>query len=265
MSGNRNWIKDWTEGVPFYGKLLLLALIVMALVFAVVYPVVAAREGYLYNDQILVPGTENGNTIYSAEVKGELWHISVTLDKAVTFRFGDKQYGPYTAKIDPTAIPEEDNMAHLMTGVEVWEGDEIVFRGGIFDTGSYWIMVNEDGTNASSTISAVGSGGTVLGPDGEIIDPMEPSVATVLKLMNGPKLTHRGHGGFCFLGVFVSVIAAVQILFADELFRWHFIFRARNPEDIEPSDWELTMRPIAWTIMVAIALWVYIKGLQIII
>ena len=260
-----NRIKNWTEGVPAFGKLLLLALIVMALVFAVVYPVVAAREGYLYNDQILVPGTENGNTIYSAQVKGEQWRITVTPDKTVTFRCGEKEYGPYTAKIDPTAIPKEDNLANLMTGVEVREGDDIRFRGGIFDTGSYWIMVNEDGTDASFTISAVGSGGTVLGPDGEIIDPMEPSVATVLKLMNGPKLTHRGHGGFCFLGVFVSVIAAVYILFADEIFRWKFIFIARNPEDIEPSDWELTTRPIAWTIMVVIALWVYIKGLQIII
>lgn len=253
-------IKD----LSLYGKLLLLALIVMAIVFAVVYPVVAAREGYLYNDQILVPGTENGNTIYSAQVKGEQWRITVTPDKTVTFRCGEKEYGPYTAKIDPTAIPKEDNLANLMTGVEVREGDDIRFRGGIFDTGSYWIMVNEDGTDASFTIS-VGSGGTMRGPNGEIIDPMEPSVATVLKLMQGPELTHKGHGGFCFLGVFVSVIAAVQILFADELFRWRFIFRARNPEDIEPSDWELTMRPIAWTIMVAMALWVYIKGLQIII
>ena len=253
-------IKD----LSLYGKLLLLALIAMVIVFAVVYPVVAARKGVLYNDQILVPGTENGNTIYSAQVKGEQWRITVTPDKTVTFRCGEKEYGPYTAKIDPTAIPKEDNLANLMTGVEVREGDDIRFRGGIFDTGSYWIMVNEDGTYANFTIS-VGSGGTMRGPNGEIIDPMEPSVATVLKLMQGPELTHKGHGGFCFLGVFVSVIAAVQILFADELFRWRFIFRARNPEDIEPSDWELTIRPIAWTIMVAMALWVYIKGLQIII
>ena len=259
-----NRIKEWTEGVPAFGKLLLLALIVMALVFAVVYPVVTAREGYLYNDQILVPGTENGNTIYSAQVKGEQWRITVTPDKTVTFRCGEKEYGPYTAKIDPTAIPKEDNLANLMTGVEVREGDDIRFRGGIFDTGSYWIMVNEDGTYANFTIS-VGSGGTMRGPNGEIIDPMEPSVATVLKLMNGPKLTHRGHGGFWFVGIFISLSAAVYILFADAIFRWKFIFIARNPEDIEPSDWELTTRPIAWTIMVVIALWVYIKGLQIII
>ena len=257
-----NRIKDWTEGVPAFGKLLLLALIVMALVFAVVYPLVISREGYLYNDQILVLGTENGNTIYSAEVKGEQWRFTVTPDKTVTFRCGEKEYGPYTAKIDATAIPKEDHMANMMTGVEVREGDEILFRGGIYDMGAFWRMVNEDGTDASFTISAVGSDGTVLGPNGKIIDPMEPSVSTILKLMQGPELTHKGHGGFWFLGVFVSMIAAVQILFADELFRWRFIFRARNPEDIEPSDWELTMRPIAWTIMVLMVLWVYVMGLQ---
>ena len=262
MGGNKRWIKDWTEGVPFYGKLLLAVLIVMAIVFAVVYPVVTSREGILYQDEILTPSQENGNTVYSAEVKGELWRISVTPNQTVTFRFGDKQYGPYTATIDPTAIPEEDNMAHLMTGVEVREGDEIVFRGGIYDTGSYWIMTNEDGTDASFTISAVGSNGAVLGSNGEIIDPMEPSVSTVLKLMQGPKLTHKGHGGFWFLGLFLSVITGVSILFADELFRLKFIFTAQNAEDIEPSDLVLGLRPIAWTAMVAMTLALYIMGLR---
>ena len=51
-----------------YGKLLLLVLIAMAVIFAVVYPVVTSREGYLYNERILVPSTENGNTTYSAKV-----------------------------------------------------------------------------------------------------------------------------------------------------------------------------------------------------
>ena len=149
-----------------------------------------------------------------------------------------------------------------MTGVELREGDDIRFRGGIYDTGSFWIMVNEDGTDASFTISAVGSDGTVLGSNGEIIDPMEPSVSTVLKLMNGPELSHKGHGGFWFLGFFASVIATLSILFADELFRWKFIFIARNPEDIEPSDWELGMRPIAWTLLAVMALGIYIIGLR---
>lgn len=261
MGGNKRWIKDWTEGVPFYGKLLLAVLIVMAIVFAVVYPVVTSREGILYQDEILTPSQENGNTVYSAEVKGELWRITVTPDQTVTFRFGDKQYGPYTAKEDPTAIPKEDNMARFMTGVEVREGDEIAFRGGIYDTGSYWIMTNEDGTSTMQVTVHRGDG-TVVDANGKVIDPMKPSVTTVLKLMQGPKLTHKGHGGFWFLGLFLSVITGVSILFADELFRLKFIFTAQNAEDIEPSDLVLGLRPIAWTAMVAMTLAIYIMGLR---
>lgn len=261
MGGIKAWIRDWTEDVPTYGKLLLVALIVMALVFAVVYPVVSSREGYLYNDKILVPGTENGNTTYSAKVKGEEWCFTVTPDKTVTFRCGDKLYGPYTAKEDPTAIPKGDNMAKYMTGVEVRCGDEIVFRGGIYEVSGYWMMINEDGTNASFSISVTRGDGTVVDADGNIIDLMEPSVSTILKLMNGPELTHKGHGVFWFLGTFFVVITVVSILFADELFRWRFIFIARNPEDIEPSVWELVMRPIAWTLMAVGVLVTYCRGL----
>lgn len=253
---------DRIKDLSLYGKLLLLALIAMAIVFAVVYPVVTSREGYLYKKQILVPGTENWNTTYSAKVKGEQWRFTVTPNKTVTFRCGDKQYGPYTAKEDPTAIPRDDQLAHLMTGVEVRCGDEILFRGGIFDTGSFWIMTNEDGTDASIFVSAVVGNGTVVDANGNIIDPMEPSVSTILDLVNGPELTHKGHGGFWFLGAFFSLIASAYILFADELFRWRYIFRVRDPDMIEPSDWELGMRPVAWTIMVLAALAVYIMGLR---
>lgn len=245
-----------------YAKALLLVLIAMAIVFALVYPAVISRKGFLYNDQILVPGTEGGNTVYTAKVRGEQWCFTVTPEKTVTFHCGDKQYGPYTAKEDPTAIPAEDDMAYLMTGVEVREGDEILFRGGIYDTGSYWLMVNEDCTDSSFFISATMSDGTVVGANGEIIDPMEPSVSTVLKLMNGPELKHKGFGMVYFFGLFLSLVAAVHILFADEIFRWHFIFRARNPENIEPSDWELSIRPIAWTILVGLSLVGYLIGLK---
>lgn len=242
--------------------MLLLVLVAMAVVFASVYAVVLSREGYLYNDRILKPGTDNGNTVYTAKVRGEEWRFTVTPDKTVTFRCGDKQYGPYTTKEDPTAIPAEDNLAEVMTGVEVREGDEILFRGGIYDTGAYWIMVNEDGTSASFTVSVVLGDGTKVNGDGEIIDPMEPSVSTILHLMNGPELSHKGHGIFCFLGVFISLVAAVYILFADELFRLRFIFQVRDSELIEPSDWELMARPIAWTIMALLALVSYLIGLQ---
>lgn len=53
-----------------YSKALLLALVAMAVAFSAVYAVTISRVGYLYKDKILIPSTENGNTIYAAEVQG---------------------------------------------------------------------------------------------------------------------------------------------------------------------------------------------------
>lgn len=245
-----------------FAQILLLVLVVMVIVFAVIYLVTISREGYMYNGHLLIPTTENGSTIYSAKVKGEPWRITVTADKTVTFQFGDKKYGPYTAKEDPKAIPKGNGMAHLMTGVEVREGDEILFRGGIYNTGSYWIMLNEDGTDASFNVYTGTVNGTIVDSNGNVIDTMKPPVRSILKLMQGPELTHKGVGIVWFLGTFIALITAVSILFADELFRRQFIFTVRDPELIEPSEWTLTIRPIAWLIMVVMVFAVYMIGLK---
>ncbi len=245
-----------------YAQILLLILVVMAIVFAVVYPVTISREGYLYREHLLIPTTENGSTIYSAEVDGEPWRITVTADKTVTFQFGDKRYGPYTAKEDPTAIPTNHNLSTQMTGVEVREGDEIVFRGGIYDVGSHWLMYDEDGTDAGSGIHTNNGNGTIVDSNGNVVDTMKPAVGTILRLLQGPKLTHRGFGFVWFVGTFCALITAVSILFADELFRFQFLFKARDPEFIEPSDWVLTIRPIGWLISVGLVFYVYMLGLK---
>ena len=54
-----------------YQKGILVVLLAMAIVFAGVYANITSRIGYLYNDQILEAGAENGNTVYRAEVSGE--------------------------------------------------------------------------------------------------------------------------------------------------------------------------------------------------
>ena len=253
---------DRVREVSPYGRFLLLALVTMAIIFAVAYPITISREGYLYNDQILVPGTENGNTTYSATVNGKLWCFTVTPDKVVTFRYGDKEYGPYRAKKDSSAIPAGHDLERYMTGVELRCGDEILFRGGIYDTGSMWLMYNEDGTDATFSVAVMRNDGTMVDGDGNIVDRMEPGAGTILKMMEGPELTHKGHGGFWFLGVFISLFVAALILFADELFRWRYRFRIRNLEDIEPSELEISVRPLTWTLWVGLVLYMYILGLQ---
>lgn len=251
--------------LDWYQKGILLLLIAMILVFGVIYSVVSSRVGYLYNDVILQPSEVNGCTIYSGTIQGQDCAFIVTSDKTVTFQCGEKTYGPYTAKEDPTAIPEDDTFSAHMTGIEVKDGEEIIFRGGIFEMGgsdSYWMLVNEDGSNASIVITAVMSDGTEVDGDGNVIDPMEPSVSEILHLMDGPELTKKGEWSAWFLGIFISVATAVSILFADELFRWNLAFQIRNVDRAEPSDWEIAGRYIGWTALSIMALVIYIMGLQ---
>ena len=57
------------KSLSIYQKGLLLFMAGITLVFTVLYPVTIARVGYRYNDAILVPSQENGNTLYSGKIK----------------------------------------------------------------------------------------------------------------------------------------------------------------------------------------------------
>lgn len=248
-----------------YQKGILLLLVAMIVVFGVVYSVVSSKVGFLYMDKILEPSEKDGNIIYSGTIKGEESSFVVTPEKAVTFYHGNKIYGPYTAKEDPTAIPEDDVFSAHMTGVEVKAGEEIIFRGGIFEMGgsdSFRMLISEDGTNESIVITATISDGTVVDSNGNVVDQMEPSVSTILELMDDPELTRKGQWLAWFGGIFISVITAVSILLADELFRWNLAFQIRNVDYAEPSDWEIAGRYIGWTALTIMTFVIYIMGLQ---
>lgn len=243
-----------------YQKGILLLLIAMIVVFGVIYSAVSSRVGYLYNDVILLPSKENGNTVYSGTIQGQDCAFTVAADKTVTFRCGEKIYGPYTVKEYPSAIPKGDDFAHLMTGVEVREGNTVIFRGGIFEKG--WIAVNEDGTGANFAITSIDSYGNEIDLSGNRIDPIKPTILEILQLTDGPELTKKGEWQAWFMGIFLSVITGVSILFADEFFRWNLAFQISNAESAEPSDWEIASRHIGWTLMTLITLVIYITGLQ---
>lgn len=248
-----------------YQQGLLLLLIVMALIFTVVYSITSSRVGFLYNDKIFVPTQNNGSTVYAGTIRGEECSFTVTPDKTVVFQYGAQVYGPYTAAEDPTAIPKDDPFSEHMTGVEVKDKDEIIFRGGVFRLGgsdAISMLVNEDGNSASFGITATLSDGTVVDMDGNVVDLMEPSVMTILELMDGPELTKKGEWIAWFTCVFLSIVIAITILFADELFRWNLHFQIRNAERAEPSDWEIATRYISWTVLTSMVLWLYIMGVR---
>lgn len=247
-----------------YQKGVLIVMIAMALVFAVVYSVTISKVGFEYKDAIFVPSQENGSIMYSGKLQGQKAYFSVSQDKTVVFHHGDKIYGPYTAKEDDTAIPEAEKQSEDMVGVELRQGDTILFRGGMLEHGgSYWLY-SEDGTLDLDNFGFSYNVGDGIERDenGNAIDPAEPSAAAILELMNGPALTHKGDWFTWFGAVFLCLLNAFSVLFADELFRWNLAFQIRNAGHAEPSDWEIAGRYIGWTVITIAALIIFLTGLQ---
>lgn len=245
-----------------YQKGLLLLMLAMALVFAVVYHMTIARVGVLYQNAIFVPAEENGVTVYSGELRGKQAEFTVSADKTVSFRCDGQTYGPYTVKEDPTARPEDEFGREVMTGVEIRDGEELLFRGGFWQSdGSFWLC-NADGSMDLGMQTYVVENGVKKDSDGNIIDPAKPSASDILRLVFDPELTHKGTWLAWLGAVFISFLAAGSILYADELFRWNLSFQIQNAEAAEPSEWEMMKRYISWTVFVIAALIVYFLGLQ---
>ncbi len=245
-----------------YQKGVLIVMIVMAIIFLAVYSMTISRVGYEYHNTILVPSRENGSTVYSGKIKGQPACFTVSEDKTVVFRHGDKTYGPYTAKEDSTAIPKDEEMAESMIGVELLQGDSILFRGGVLKVSDGYWLYNEDGTLYNFRITYVSNDGLERDENGNVIDPVEPSASTILDLMNDPQLTHKGEWLAWFGAVFICILNALLILFADELFRWNLRFQIRNADDAEPSDWEIAGRYMSWTFLAIMAMILFLTGLQ---
>ena len=240
-----------------YQKGVMLAMAAMIVVFAALYAYTTGRVGYKYHGAILVPSEEDGGTVYSGRVRGESAEFTVSADGTVEFRRGDTLYGPYTAREDPSAVPEEHWLKEDMRG-----GDEVIFRGGVLDRRDSLLLYNEDGTASSAGFVVTTNGGMAIDGSGNAVDPMEPGAHTLLELMSGPRLTHKGSWWGYFAGVFICLITAASILYADELFRWNLSFSIRHPERAEPSDWEIAGRYISWTALAVMALAVFIIGLR---
>ena len=252
------------KGLNYYQIGVLVVMLVMALVFAVVYPVTISKVGYRYQDAILVPTQQSGNTVYSGKIQRETARFVISEDGALVFQYGDKTYGPYTLREDPTAIPEEKDgeLRANMTGIELREGETILFRGGILDIGDMYWLYNEDGTPESLGITYVTSDGVERDQYGNAIDRMKPSVSTIYELLQGPELTHKGEPLAWFMAAFLCVLNGLTVLFADELFRWNLSFQIRNVEHAEPSDLEIAGRYIGWTVLTVAALAIFLTGLQ---
>ena len=248
---------------------LLAAMAVMVLVFSVLYPIALCRKGIEFRNALLVRHAENGTTVYSGRVNDQDTSFTVSPDGTIFYRHGSAEYGPYTVREDPTAIPKDDDMAAVMTGLEIRLGDEVVFRGGASTIHGFLMLTDENGNGplmddnmvipyGNSTIKD----GMLYDVNGKMVDNAAPSVSSIVNLFLGPKLTHKGVWELWLFGVLLCVLNVFLILYADELFRIGANRWLRNGEDAEPSDWAKDQLFYARCGLAVCALILFIIGLQ---
>ena len=256
---------DWMERFKTlnrYQKCVLIIMAVMTLIFAVLYPITVAKVGVVYKGEVLVKKQEKGNILYSGKIKGTRACFTVSNGNTLVFQYGEKTYGPYTLTQDPTAIPESKPYGNMM-GVELHLGGSLLFRGGLLNTGDFYLLYKTDGTLYDPIeITIIGSDGNPVYSNGIAKDGMEPSVQTVIELLHDPQLVRKGSVLVWFEATFFCALNAIWILYADELFRWSLSFWVRNANVTEPSDWEMARRYIGWTVLPILALVLFVIGLQ---
>ena len=248
-----------------YQKGVLLLLGAMTLLFTALYLAAAARKGFLYQNAILAPAQTDAGVVYAGRLRGGQARFTVSADRTVTFQYGGQTYGPYTAREDPSAVPQGHEASGYMTGVELFCGGELLFRGGVLDLDGRRWLYNADGSPADAvtvTVTYGNQGAVVLDENGHAIDPMEPSASVILDLMAGPALTHKGVWPLWACGVLLCALTAVSILFADELFRLGLALRIRDADCAQPSGLEIAGRYLSWTVLPAVALAVFVAGLK---
>lgn len=233
-------------------KLILIAITVITAVFTAAYIIVINTEGFLFRNKIMTVRQEADSTVYSKSFDGQMAQFKVYRDGTITYSYMDELFGPYTVMEDQSAVPPYSDMGPMLKGVEIYYDSARIFRGAyvrLLDgkETNYWIY-NENGSPYSEN------------QDQEHL--MVPAVSDIIRLYDGPVITHKGEPMMYFLGLVLCIVAAGNMLFADELFRRSLSFRIKHPYDAEPSEWEMTSRYIAWILLPAIAVLYFIEGLK---
>ncbi len=249
------------KALNLYQKLILLLNFALILVFTMVYGSRANQVGYLYRGEIFVPEESQSSLVYTGELQGIPTSFTLSQDNTLVYQCGDTSYGPYTLQEDETAIPEE--MLGERTGWELRQGEDILFRGILFESSPHPVLVHEDGTMLVDVgMSISSSNGTLYDENARVIQESEPSIYTMVDIMTEPALTSKGNWEAWGFAVFVCVMTGITILFADELFRAGLLLKVREVEKVEPSDWEIAGRYLGWTVLSICALVYFILGLS---
>lgn len=255
--------EKWRE-LSLFQRVLLVILAAMILGFGVATPIMSIRKGIEYRDTLLYFTQEGEVRRYAGRVDGKRTEFTVTPGGTVEYRWGEELYGPYRVVEDPSAAPETG-----MTGLEILQGDQTLFRGGMRGGGEWSILYGEDGEPFDFLNITYGtSDGKVYDSNGKELTPRdlhEPGLGTVAKLaLREPELTHRGSFGLYLLVTLLAVFNMFQICFPGLMFRWSIMWHVRDPYAAEPSDFYIAMEKIEWVVLTVVAAVLYWMAMTVI-
>lgn len=257
------WKARWRE-MDLFRRGLLLVLAAAIPLFALLTAVQYARPGIWYGDSLLRRIEAENAVQYAGKCDGAKCAFTVESGGVVTYRWGDYAYGPYTVKEAPDALPEQSSGGYPLrdyVGVEVWQEEKLLFRGGWYtdEFYSYFSLVDEKGERVSSSrVYATTGDGTIIMGDGTVItqrDMHEPDVSDLLRVALSPVLVHQGSWWIYALLTLLALACGGYIVFYRELFQWDLRFMIRNTENAQPSDWYLFRTYAAmgiWTLVVVV-------------
>ena len=249
-----------------YQRGVLFLTLAMIVIFTILYPLLYPRVGFMCNNDYAYSTTflemrqEGEVTVYEGWVEGKKLTFRIEEADTLVCYYADKTYGPFTVRRDPTAKPNTLTNKPNLVGVEILEGEEVFFRGGVLVTdreNMYMKLYDEEFYSYNPGEIILGNSSTV----NVKTDPIKPKEATILRLLAGPKLSRAVNWWDWVSGMYFAICTVIYALFADELFRFRMSFRVSNAENLYPSDWEIASRYIGWTACAAIALYFFVKGL----
>ena len=94
-----------------YQKGVLIFMIAMALVFAVIYPMIISQVGFEYKNTILVPSQENGSTVYSVKSKENRHILRCRRIRPLYFNMA----------IKPMVLIQQKKILQLFRGTKRWQ------------------------------------------------------------------------------------------------------------------------------------------------
>lgn len=233
---------------------LLLFLALMTIGFTVAYFIAFGQQGIEYYDAFLVQSKENGNTLYSARIREKETVFTVTQTGEVTLRVGDNTFGPYTVEEDDTVSFTELSGDR---GIVLYEKGEQIFRGVCRASGGYFTLLDAPGRRWDRVPFVDVS----FDPNYGAPDWDPPFELIVRMAMGDITLTRPDNWKLYGLGLFISALDVITILWADQLFRFRLSLSVRNADRAEPTEWELWSRQAGWIAMAVMAFFVYVMGL----